>query len=276
MKINKQIISLALATTLALFCGTATAQTYTTLGIGIANPVGTLHVHVPTATLSNPNNSKSEESNYLTSFHMTNAQTGTSNTDGLVIMQTNNAVSINQCENANLSIQNGTGKIVLSPSGKIGIGSVSSGSHLFNVNGTTRITGETTLESNLVINGAMYINNSLYCDNNGNLSVGASAHIGNGFVCDIDGNLKVTHLKVTISDWPDYVFGDNHQLMPLNDVKNYIETNGHLPQMPSALEIENDGADLGEINRILVQKVEELTLYIIDLQQQIEELKTTR
>ena len=88
--------------------------------------------------------------------------------------------------------------------------------------------------------------------------------------------MKVKELRVTLTDWPDYVFGEGYRLAPLTEVEDYISENGHLPQMPSALEIENDGADLGEINRILVQKVEELTLYIIDLQQQIEELKKTR
>lgn len=71
-------------------------------------------------------------------------------------------------------------------------------------------------------------------------------------------------------------FGAGYRLMPLGEVEDYISENGHLPQMPSAMEVEQEGADLGEMNRLLLQKVEELTLYIIDLQKQIEELKSNR
>ncbi len=83
-------------------------------------------------------------------------------------------------------------------------------------------------------------------------------------------------LRVTLTDWPDYVFDAGYRLMPLSEVEGYIAENGHLPQMPSAMEVEQEGADLGEMNRLLLQKVEELTLYIIDLQKQIEELKSNR
>jgi hypothetical protein len=81
---------------------------------------------------------------------------------------------------------------------------------------------------------------------------------------------------VTTTDWPDYVFGGGHRLMPLQEVEDYIKANGHLPEVPSADEAEADGVDLGEMNRLLLQKVEELTLYVIDLQKQLEELKSNR
>lgn len=57
------------------------------------------------------------------------------------------------------------------------------------------------------------------------------------------------------------------------EVEGYIQANGHLPEVPSAEEAEADGVDLGEMNRLLLQKVEELTLYVIDLQKQLDELK---
>ena len=90
------------------------------------------------------------------------------------------------------------------------------------------------------------------------------------------GSAKVKELRVTLTDWPDYVFSDAYRLMPLGEVESHIAANGHLPQMPSAAEVEENGADLGEMNRLLLQKVEELTLYVIDLQKQIEDLKSNR
>jgi hypothetical protein len=73
--------------------------------------------------------------------------------------------------------------------------------------------------------------------------------------------------------WPDYVFKKDYKLTPLNELEQFITQNQHLPNVPSAAEVEENGILLGEMNAILLQKVEELTLYILDLQKQITELK---
>lgn len=103
-----------------------------------------------------------------------------------------------------------------------------------------------------------------------------SLRVSDGLYCDANGNLEVKHLKVTMNVWPDYVFGGEHALMPLGELESYINNNNHLPGVPTAEEVEKDGADLGEMNRVLMEKVEELTLYIIDLQKQIDELKSNK
>lgn len=76
-----------------------------------------------------------------------------------------------------------------------------------------------------------------------------------------------------IDSWPDFVFGNNYKLMNLYELEHYINTNQHLPDVPAAQEVSANGIDLGEMNAILLQKVEELTLHIIELQKQIDELK---
>ena len=74
--------------------------------------------------------------------------------------------------------------------------------------------------------------------------------------------------------WPDYVFGSDYSLMSLKELEQYVNTHRHLPNVPSAKEIEEKGdVDLGAMNAILLEKVEELTRYVIDLQNQIDELK---
>ncbi len=76
------------------------------------------------------------------------------------------------------------------------------------------------------------------------------------------------------NNWPDYVFGDNYKLRSLNSLEQYINTNKHLPDMPSTEEMQKkDGEDLGEMNAKLLQKVEELTLYVIQLKKEIEKLE---
>jgi hypothetical protein len=74
--------------------------------------------------------------------------------------------------------------------------------------------------------------------------------------------------------WPDYVFGTEYNLMSLKELEQYVNTNRHLPGIPSAHEVDERGdIDLGEMNALLLEKVEELTRYVIDLQNQINELK---
>ena len=64
--------------------------------------------------------------------------------------------------------------------------------------------------------------------------------------------------------------------MSLKDTEHFIKQNGHLPNIPSAAEVEKEGIQLGEMNALLLQKVEELTLYIIELQNQIDKLNKDR
>lgn len=74
-------------------------------------------------------------------------------------------------------------------------------------------------------------------------------------------------------DWPDYVFNDDYQLTSLNEVKKYIDDNGHLPGMPSTGQVSEEGVKLGEINTKLLEKIEELTLYIIRQEERIQALE---
>ena len=77
----------------------------------------------------------------------------------------------------------------------------------------------------------------------------------------------------TLNPFPDYVFSDNYKLMSYQDLRNYIRTHRHLPNIPKAETVEENGMDLGELNRILVEKVEELTLYILELEDRLSEIE---
>lgn len=89
------------------------------------------------------------------------------------------------------------------------------------------------------------------------------------------GVLRAKRIKVEATGWPDYVFSKGYKLPTLESVNAYIQKNHHLPEMPSANEVHTEGQDLGEMNKLLLKKVEELTLYLIEKdknekQQQIE------
>ena len=85
---------------------------------------------------------------------------------------------------------------------------------------------------------------------------------------------KAVRVNISATYWPDYVFGNDYKMMTISELESYVNENRHLPGIPSASEVEEEGSvDLGEMNTILLQKVEELTRYIINLQKQIDELK---
>ena len=91
----------------------------------------------------------------------------------------------------------------------------------------------------------------------------------------VNGTIQSKEMLVTTlsADWPDYVFAPEYKLTTLPELDRYVKEEGHLPGVPSAEEIGDEGIKLGEMNAILLQKVEELTLYVIELQKQIDELK---
>jgi hypothetical protein len=76
--------------------------------------------------------------------------------------------------------------------------------------------------------------------------------------------------------WPDYVFAKEYKLMPLHEVEQHIKTNGHLPNMPSAAIIEKDGIPMGDIIIRQQEKIEELTLHLIEIKKEIEALKVNQ
>lgn len=96
------------------------------------------------------------------------------------------------------------------------------------------------------------------------------------FLINKDGGVYCTSLRVRISDdipVPDFVFRPNYSLMPLNDVKKFVLKNSHLPGIPSEIEIRENGLNIEEMQLKLLQKIEELTLYMIQLNEENEIMK---
>ncbi|MDX9907565.1 MAG: hypothetical protein RBS55_13340, partial [Bacteroidales bacterium] len=87
------------------------------------------------------------------------------------------------------------------------------------------------------------------------------------------GNIKCKQVEVSLAGWSDFVFEDGYNLMPLAELEAYINHHNHLPDVPSAEEVISNGNNLGEMDAILLQKIEELTLYVIELKKENEALK---
>jgi hypothetical protein len=92
---------------------------------------------------------------------------------------------------------------------------------------------------------------------------------------DVPGTIRAKVVRVRANGWwPDFVFSPEYALRPLSELQAYIQRHRHLPEFPSAQEVAaQDGVDLADMNRKLLQKVEELTLYILQLNQRIEALE---
>ncbi|CAL2106806.1 conserved exported hypothetical protein [Tenacibaculum sp. 190524A02b] len=103
----------------------------------------------------------------------------------------------------------------------------------------------------------------------GNVGIGTTK-IPTGYKLAVDGKIGAREIKVESRAWPDYVFTKDYNLPTLKEVENHIKEKGHLPNIPSAKEVEvNKGIELGEMNRKLLEKVEELTLYTIQQEKQL-------
>jgi hypothetical protein len=85
-----------------------------------------------------------------------------------------------------------------------------------------------------------------------------------GYKLAVNGNIRAKEIKVETANWPDYVFAKDYQLPSLQETEKHIREKGHLPGIPSAEEVKVNGIDLGEMNAKLLQKIEELTLQLIE------------
>lgn len=106
--------------------------------------------------------------------------------------------------------------------------------------------------------------------NSGNIGVGT---LYPSHKLSVKGTVRCQEVIVETANWPDYVFAKNYKLPDIKDIDEYIKKHGHLPDVPSAKEMESNGQSLGEVQKMMMQKIEELTLYIIELKKEIDVLK---
>ncbi|WP_300570340.1 hypothetical protein [Flavobacterium sp.] len=121
------------------------------------------------------------------------------------------------------------------------------------------------------------ISDNIY--NNGKVGIGINnlpSTVGTEDVSDyrlfVKGGLLTEEVRVALtSEWADYVFKKEYHLPTLKEVEKHIAEKGHLKDIPSEKEVKENGIELGEMNKLLLQKIEELTLYVIDLNKKVEE-----
>lgn len=109
-------------------------------------------------------------------------------------------------------------------------------------------------------------------ESNGSVGIGTESP-SSTYLLSVNGKVRAKEIKVE-SSWSDFVFKPGYKLKTLSEVESYIKENGHLPEIPSEQEVTENGVELGDITSKLLMKIEELTLYIIEQQKEIEKLNS--
>ena len=140
--------------------------------------------------------------------------------------------------------------------------------------------GNHTALQNINLNGNKIVGssastNGLFIGTNGNVRIGAGS--GNpSKALEVNGIVRSKEVLVEITGWSDFVFEKDYKLMSLAEVEQFVKQHGHLPDIPSANEVEENGIGLGEMNALLLQKIEEMTLHLIEMEKRIQELESDR
>ena len=107
---------------------------------------------------------------------------------------------------------------------------------------------------------------------NGEVAIGTNS-VPSGYKLAVDGNIRTREIRLDQDTWPDYVFEEGYDLPSLEEIQDFINKHGHLPNIPSAKEVESNGMAVGEMNKLLLEKIEQLMLFTIEQQKRIENLE---
>ncbi len=143
-----------------------------------------------------------------------------------------------------------------------------------NGGGTADNLGDHIATENIQLNGYWLSsdggdNEGIYVNINGNVGIGTNKTSNSDYKLSVEGKIRGREIVVNNLSWADFVFKEDYNLPTLNAVENYINMHGHLPEIPSDAEVLENGVNLGEMQSKLLQKIEELTLYVIELEKEI-------
>ena len=194
----------------------------------------------------------------------------------------------NDTENIEFRTNNSVNSLmIVKGNGNVGVGTTNPSGRL-DVNGNIKATQHITVNKNgsyrVALNGQshgyiygrndasehkflIHSNGNSYL-NGGNVGIGTSAPDAK---LAVNGNIHAKEVKIDLVGWPDYVFENEYELPTLAQVEAHIKEKGHLQNIPSAQEVAENGIELGEMNKRLLEKIEELTLYTIAQEKQIQE-----
>jgi len=162
------------------------------------------------------------------------------------------------------------------------LSSIASGTVLYNYGGNlywgsgqlTTFPATDTGQSLYFNSSSAWVATTNFYNNGTNIGIGTYATAG--YRLSVEGKVRAREMEVNPDMWSDFVFDKNYKLSPLDTLERQIATLKHLPDMPAAGEVAKNGIKVGEMDALLLKKVEELTLYIIQQQKEIDALKAAQ
>ncbi len=237
------------------------------VGIGTMAPLAKLHI---------PTGQDADLSSSTNGFIML----GPGNTTSLLLDNNEIMVRSNNTTAGTLAIQNDGGEVTVGARTTINKGGEAlalNGNNpgmSFYQNGAFRsFINQSASELYIGVNAG-----NLHLDATGQVAIGAVIPAASAYKLTVTGKIICEELKVKLvsSVWPDYVFDKKYKLKSLSEVEQFILKNKHLPNIPSAVEVEKNGIEVGDMQKKMMEKIEELTLYVIDLQKQMDALKQNK
>lgn len=128
----------------------------------------------------------------------------------------------------------------------------------------------TSRDGSLALFESKHEENTIYVTRDGNMGIGKKKPKDK---LEVNGQIHARSVKVDLKEWADTVFKKDYKLTELDLVEAYIKAHGHLPEIPAAAVVLEEGIELGEMNKLLLKKIEELTLYLIAQNKELLALK---
>ena len=148
---------------------------------------------------------------------------------------------------------------------RFAVGNYRNGPYQFSVDGSSYFKGPVKFSTSPVFEQDLFLSNKV--------AIGYSTPIALGdFDLVVEGKIGAREIEVKEGNWADYVFDEDYKLMPLDSLAEFVKCHRHMPNVPSATEVRQEGLSLGEITRLQQEKIEELLLYIIEQQKQLNQL----
>ncbi|MGW9686770.1 hypothetical protein [Flagellimonas sp. 2504JD1-5] len=251
------------------------------VGIGVTNPTAKLHVEgdgVRALRFSTSNiNDRTNDSPWY----------GMGNSNFMGLSNDGTRTSVQLAGYYGILLKSAYGSIGIHQNGNVGIGTTgpSGKLHVFNNGNKNGLIVENSSPSmtnyGLTVNNTSTTNGHLLrlrssaidrviVHGNGNVGIGTSNP--GTWKLAVKGKIRAEEIKVE-TGWADYVFKEDYDLPTLEEVERHIKEKGHLINIPSAKEVEENGILLGEMDKLLLEKIEELTLYVIEIKKEQEMLK---
>ncbi|HEY8938504.1 MAG TPA: hypothetical protein VIM65_24960 [Cyclobacteriaceae bacterium] len=250
------------------------------VGVGTSSPIGKFHVK---STSHSYLRLETSSSTYQTGLDLANnGQTlfyvFNDNANALKIRATitgeTDAIPRMQFPYSNKNIY------MVESGGNVGIGTTAPGQKL-DVNGVVNATGFYINGQPFAGGGSQWATSPSgtsisYTVSNGSVGIGTSlTNNPNSYKLAVKGKIGAQEVQVenTSTTWADYVFEPTYKLRPLKEVRKFVELNKHLPEIPSAAEVRENGHKLGEMDVLLLKKIEEMTLYMLEQEERIKSLE---